>query len=540
MLRKCGDIAFVVEMGGHLCYTTNNIKNLLRKCERMNINQEKRLGYSLIPDHVNPSPDYYCTWQTQLYATCDGKPQKQRAAMHEQALFDKEKPYGWAYFYESARQDLFLVMDDSWDVPPTGASEFYGSLVPDPEKFPSFTSPETVPQEAMKRLCDHVKSLGWKGLGGWICAQESPLYTGNLTKEEYWTKRLQWAAYAGMSYWKVDWGNRSQEYEFRRGLPQLARTYAPELIVENSMRKDVIPFSDVFRTYDVPAIMSIPMTLEKLRDLTDISSPLENFKGLINCEDEVYIAAAGGFTMGVMRHPYAGPFPDGRADMSFPDLHRRLKTKMTEVTRAAHWHRIAPAFGAEGSKMHFSQTRLTDTWKLKCREEEIESWWPSAMASRNYMQEDTLTVSACASLGRCMAPPTVVPDSDGLVPFTVASRNPNGAVSVATLGRTLGRTYKIPRCDVTLDTGNALTFGIFGQYRNLILHTELDLANCRIAAQDLAYETAYDITTYVNITGHTLIIPGTVIDAIGTMAQNDADTSEPGLILTIQQKENIA
>lgn len=27
-----------------------------------------------IPSHKNPSPDYYCTWQTQLYATSGGTP----------------------------------------------------------------------------------------------------------------------------------------------------------------------------------------------------------------------------------------------------------------------------------------------------------------------------------------------------------------------------------------------------------------------------------------------------------------------------------
>jgi hypothetical protein len=84
---------------------------------------------NLIPDVINPSPDYYCTWQTQLYATCDGKPPAQRAIITEKALFDQEKPFGWAYFYEKARRDLFIVMDDSWDVPLNGDRSFYGSLL---------------------------------------------------------------------------------------------------------------------------------------------------------------------------------------------------------------------------------------------------------------------------------------------------------------------------------------------------------------------------------------------------------------------------
>ena len=80
----------------------------------------KRTKINLIPDIRNDSPDYYCTWQTQLFATSDGKPERQRAIIGEKALFDFEKPYGWAYFYENIRNDLYLVMDDSWDVPPNG------------------------------------------------------------------------------------------------------------------------------------------------------------------------------------------------------------------------------------------------------------------------------------------------------------------------------------------------------------------------------------------------------------------------------------
>ena len=68
----------------------------------------KKTEMNLVPDIVNPSPDYYCTWQTQLYATCDGKPARQRAILGEKAFFDTEKPFGWAYFYEKARGDLFF------------------------------------------------------------------------------------------------------------------------------------------------------------------------------------------------------------------------------------------------------------------------------------------------------------------------------------------------------------------------------------------------------------------------------------------------
>ena len=99
----------------------------------------KRTDINLIPDIPNKTPDYYCTWQTQLYATSDGKPPMQRKIISESSLFGKEKPYGWAYFHEKVRKDLFIVMDDSWDVPLDGNEEYYGSLILNEEKFPSFT-----------------------------------------------------------------------------------------------------------------------------------------------------------------------------------------------------------------------------------------------------------------------------------------------------------------------------------------------------------------------------------------------------------------
>ena len=77
------------------------------------------------------------------------------------------------------------------------------------------------------------------------------------------------------------------------------------------MLSETIPFSDTFRTYDVPALMSIPMTMEKIKLYACNVEPNEDFSALLNCEDEAYIAAAGGFAMGIMRHPFTGAFPDG-------------------------------------------------------------------------------------------------------------------------------------------------------------------------------------------------------------------------------------
>ncbi len=485
---------------------------------------------NLIPDIVNPSPDYYCTWQTQLYATNDGKPFKQRQSICEKSLFERERPYGWAYFYDKIRPDLILVMDDSWDIPFDGNPDYHGTLILNNEKFPSFTGDHITHNEALKLLNDRIKKIGWKSVGGWVCAQKSSLYP-DAEETEYFTERLKQAEYAKWMYWKVDWGNRAHDFDFREMLSKLAKQYAPFLVVENAKVKEAIPYSDVYRTYDVPAIMSIPMTMEKMHEVLD-TEPCDNeFAAMINCEDEVYMAASLGCTMGVMRHPYAGNLPNGKPDPSFPDCHRRLKTKMTEVTRAVRWHRIAPAFGVNSKNTYFSENVLADTWSFENREAEMESWWFEEKQIAPYIEGNILTKKGCAAISRNMKLPKVSADEDGNVPYVTASKNPNGVVSIAVHGRTKDRAYWIPKCRIEIEAGEADTFGVFGEYKELVLLFDEECMFTRILAQDLAGDSSVDITEYVKIEKHRVVIHGQIIHEIGTSEQKMNDTSEPGLVI---------
>ena len=491
----------------------------------------KKTNRNLISNVVNPSPDYYCTWQTQLYVTCGGTPAEQRKNIGERMLFKKEKPFGWAYFYEKARSDLFLVMDDSWDVPLDGNKEYYGSLILNDEKFPESIRGAVSNGEALKRLTKRIQSLGWKGLGGWVCAQESKLFTENFTTEQYWTERLKDANISGFSYWKVDWGKKSQNLQFRRMLTDLAKEFAPSLTIEHAVIQDAIPYSDVYRTYDVPAIFSIPMTMRKLKEVLCGKKTDNGYLGLINCEDEVYIAAAGGFTMGVMRHPFVGAFEDGRADCSFPAVHRNLKTKMQEVVRAVRWHRMAPAFGVREGDVYVDEKELCDTWRFENIGEEIESWWLNHPFFAD-MKDDSMSVSAPARISRGCALPEVTPNKDGNVPYIVASKHPNGVYSIVTLGRTLNRKYEIPRCNVSFRIDSADTVAVFGDYENLILETAYKKIKT-VYMQDLADETAYDITENIIFEKQKITIPGELIQKIGTLSQSQEDTSEPGVVIRL-------
>lgn len=62
--------------------------------------------------------------------------------------------------------------------------------------------------ERLKQLSEQIKSKGWKGVGGWICAQKAETHAA-IPEEEYWKQRIKAANAAGFDYWKVDWGRKT-------------------------------------------------------------------------------------------------------------------------------------------------------------------------------------------------------------------------------------------------------------------------------------------------------------------------------------------
>lgn len=222
----------------------------------------------------------------------------------------------------------------------------------------------------------------------------------------------------------------------------------------------------------------------------------------------------------------AGALPNGNPDPSFPNLHRYLKTKMCEVTRAVRWHRIAPAFAVNGSETKVSDEILTDSWNVVNQSEEIEAWW-------KFKDGDVIEKSAPSSISRGLPLPIVTSDVDGKIPYTVSAKNPNGAASIATLGRTEKREYKIPECDIIFDTENAEIFGIFGEYKALTVKSLAVKTASRILAQDLAGDFCFDITEDIKIGEGFFVLNGKIISEIGTSCNPDGDTSEPGMLVKI-------
>ncbi len=502
-------------------------------CFSQAVNKNRK---ELIPDIINPSPDYYSTWQTQQYFTNDGGSALQRANLIEANIFGNGKCQSSINFYFKVRKDLFFVMDDSWDIPFSGdTKKYFRSLILNKQRFPSYAKKYVSNRHALKNLNEAVKRKGWKALGGWICAQESDSFLFGKTQTDYWIKRAKWANYAGFAYWKVDWGKHSYDYNFRKLLTDIAHQYAPNLIVEHARNDSIIPVRDVFRTYDVPAFLTIPMTMKQLKNTLTLYTSESKYKGLICAEDEVYIAAGLGCTIGIMRHPMAGNLTNGKPDPSFPAMHRNLKTKMDEVTRAVMWHKIAPAFGVNAAQTYIDSLNLTDSWQIQHMDEEIESWWFEPWTGLK-KDENIIAETGPAAISRSMPLPIVTPDENGDNQFVVASKNPNGAVSITVAARTKDRKYWTPNCDISISSGDAKTFGIFGYYKSLTINTSLNLSRVTIEAQDLAGVQVIDISSKIIISQSKLIIPGKVITEIGKGEQSSGDTSEPGLVLVIANK----
>jgi hypothetical protein len=479
---------------------------------------------SLVPSTPSKAPDYFCTWNIQGYATGYNGSEKFRAIMNEESMFGKGEWQNWTGMYKKIQPDLYFVMDDSWDIPTEinrkNNNPYLGRVELDEGRFPSFMSTKGS-ADRLKKLNEAVKAIGWKGIGGWICAQKSENFP-NVSEEEYWTDRIKAAHEAGFDYWKVDWGHNSRNDQWRQMLTEIGKKYAPNLWIEHAMKNEYIEFSDAFRTYDVENIIAIPITIQRIVNLLPYKAK-NNAKGIINCEDEAYIAVGLGCAIGVMRHEFAGNLPDGRQDHSFPPVGRNLKKRLDEVVRAVRWHRIAEPFAVDGD-FQVSKEELEDTWRYQAE----ESWV-------KHKEGELLKNSAPAIVSRRMPLP-ILANKEEARPYILASRYTNGAVAIAAIGRTLEHEYISSPASVTATLNNwEKPIGLFGYFKDVTLVLSEASKNKikKIYAQDLAGDTPVDITRKVKIYKDRIIIPGKTITEVGLMSGTEGDISDPGLVMKI-------
>lgn len=414
---------------------------------------------NLIPNAPGLSPNYWCTWSTQNFGREDEHPdyhnylggvgsQFARAEMNEKNL------RRWLQQFPKIRGDLYLMLDDGWDVPygvhPDKSRDRFGTLELDEERFPSFTG---TPAQRLKKLNDFVKESGWRGLGLWVPAQAAGPIEKGPAMEAYWTERLLWCKEAGVEYWKVDWGTYAHDVEYRLFLTQLASKLYPQLIVEHAYcmiayngsqlptqdyagdrfaemgeipqkSLEIHQFSQVFRTYDVFNQMGSSTTLDRTAYL------LAGQGGLLTCEDHVRISASLGCTAGIMRSPYWNEIEGLDYDSTL------LRRRLDEVTAGVLWQRLAPAF-ADGQVLCSAET-LTDRWLFKTGE-----CWVDQVFGQEIHQ------TAPAVIARGLPLPQV--EAEGERPFVTCAQNPNGALSVTAHRRLLPtRQEVLPPCSVTL------------------------------------------------------------------------------------------
>ncbi|MFH6956799.1 hypothetical protein ACHRV1_05280 [Flavobacterium aquidurense] len=490
------------------------------------INGFSQSNVSLIPNTPSKARDYFCTWNIQGFTCSYNSNGEIRQAMTENNMFGTGEYQNWVNFFPKIREDLIFVMDDSWDIPLSETSKdgpSFGLTELNQERFPSYTGN---PAERLTKLVNAVKAKGWKGLGGWICAQEAPI-AGNVNSEAYWTERIKAANESGFAYWKVDWGKQSRNLEWRKTMTKLGRTYAPNLVIEHAFNGYTIEVSDTYRTYDVENVTAQPVTIQRIANLLHYQ-PQGDAKSIINCEDEPYIAAGLGCAIGVMRYPFPDKLPNNTNDYAFPPIGRNMKYRMDEITRGVRWHRIAEPFGVGSENYSIDKTALKDYWVLG----ERETW------NKKHKPGDTLRENAPARVSRGLPLAKVLnPSADQ--PFVLSSMYPNGAVAVVTIGRGINREYITKRIKVEQEIQNIDNpIGIFGDYESLtlILPTKIKASDYEVLGQDLAGDTSSDITKDIVFKDNKIIISGDLIRKIGLSAASKNDISDPGLVLKFNKK----
>ncbi|MBO7761647.1 MAG: hypothetical protein J6T24_02510 [Clostridia bacterium] len=477
--------------------------------------------------------NYFCTWATQNRVgeeinqlrlkdpafTGDQGSRSAREQMNEEFVFGKD---GVVHLWEKVRSSLYLLLDDGWDVPygidPATQISLFGSLEIDKERFPSLKG---TPAERLKQMNERVIAAGWRGLGIWVSPQRKGMQRGEEVSldemRDYWRERLEWSKHAGVRYWKVDWGMLSMA-EYRKCLTDLAAEVYPELYVEQArstspingeIGTEKVRFSEgtqaegtarnyadsrVFRSYDVTDdYLSATTTLDRLAFLFSRDSG-----GFINCEDELYIGAALGCSVGVMRSHF------GAVDFRFC---RRLQ----EVEAAVRWLDIAPPFS--GGTYLESPRLLYDS----CYFSNAATWYSPA-------REKTVTQAAPAVMARNTPLPEVKAGENA--PFVVASLNPSMAYSIAAIRR-FCHLMDTEAPEVTCPIGKAERIGIFGNFASLTFKP--DTPPTRITAQCLFGTVAEDVTECVLKSDGRIVVDGALLAKIGTAT----DESEPAVMLTL-------
>jgi hypothetical protein len=288
------------------------------------------------------------------------------------------------------------------------------------------------------------------------------------------------------------------------------------LLLEKSI--NALQFSDVFYIHDVTTQLSTATTFERVAQiLTQFSEPTIT-EGIINCGDELYLAASLGCSMGVNRHAKYFEIPGYNFDPY------ATKNRIDEVFRAIRWQRVADPFGVGKTSVYVDSKRLTDSWIFK----DGETW-------ANWLTDDTITQKAPARISRGMPLPEV--DFKGEPSYVACSKYPNGAIALATLPRVSpdsGMFY--PLVDVTIEAGDwTKPIAVFGKLKSLTINFDKLPKKFIVWGQDLASSRAIQITDLIEFNETCITLSGELITEVGLLAATPGDKSFPGMMLVIKK-----
>ena len=504
----------------------------------------KRMAENKINRIPQTGPDtgnYWCTWDTQ-YRVNDAEAGKDtrnlRNVLNQDFLFG-EKGMLTGYF-KKVRQDLYVLLDDGWDVgwdvAGDGPVSIFGSLELFEEKFPDCTGE---PWEKLAKMRKKVCDLGYRGLGLWICANgvgeksDAPFSLEEM--DTYWRERAIWCRKAGVDYWKVDWGYHCQDIAYRNRMTQIVKTFAPDLKVEHAFcrgpldRENIddeslgrlLACSDYFRTYDLLKEFTYSTTISRMQDAFRAWTGQEyGCRSILNGEDAPLLEAALGCSIGVMRHPCWGGTETDVLEMGL---------RWNEVERALRWQRIAPPFGL-GETVNKASEEILEDWTGRLSGPEADGWLKEI---RILPEGGTVRQKAPAILARNMEFPETE-STDGEKAFLACSRHPRtGAVGIAFVPRTCGdRKLYTPRMNVSFFMGAFVKpIGIFGEFAVLTVLLE-EAVEGRVYLQDLCREEAVDVTELVVAEdSKRLVVDFALLKEKGWLDNDPGDVSAPGFML---------
>lgn len=519
----------------------------------------------LIPNEGTMAGNYWCSWRNQrlfmpnafFHMRQYDLPSHdivQREMLSDAFLFGK--PGVVAGYMQDVRRDMYVMLDDGWDVPYQGNYRIFGSLELSEERFPYGGR---TPAENLRLLNERVKALGYAGTGLWVpmsCVGESPdAPFDHQAFREYWIERAKWLHEAGIAYIKVDWGFHESDPSYRRVLTEVIKEYAPEIQVEHAtidgmfynpgsdsrLLTEVLSVSDVFRCYDVKFEFNAVTSLRRAYTMLTLDCEMQyNCAGIINVGEEPYLAAALGCTMGIMSHPLLRGsvicmLPEdmkngiSRGETLKSDFH-----SFDHYQRALRWQRLAPAMPYRKGETVGSDAWLEDTWTYR------KEPYP-------YTKSDYLNKTICQSAPQIVARNAPLPQIKevGCVyekqyqPYVVASINrKSGVYTIATLPRTIDGVMNCTTPAVDIEASGLSCdkcFGVFGEYKSLTLTFDRCIEGMRLYGGDLLLDDQEELSGRegVHIEGNRLTLSGELIHALGLAGAALHDLADPGCIFRL-------